>query len=60
MWLGGAIFGVAAHFINVLKDMKKDQQSGIRGLPQRIGSVGSIITAGVLIATGVLLLLYSR
>lgn len=60
MWLGGAIFGVAAHFINVLKDMKKDQQSGIRGLPQRLGSVGSIIAAGVLITAGVLLLLYSR
>ena len=60
MWLGGAIFGVAAHFINVLKDMKKDQQSGIRGLPQRLGSVGSIITAGLLIAAGVALLVYSR
>jgi 4-hydroxybenzoate polyprenyltransferase len=60
MWLGGAIFGVAAHFINVLKDMKKDQQSGIRGLPQRLGSVGSIIAAVVLITAGVPLLLYSR
>ncbi|CAN2201189.1 UbiA 4-hydroxybenzoate polyprenyltransferase and related prenyltransferases [Candidatus Nanopelagicaceae bacterium] len=60
MWLGGAIFGVAAHFINVLKDMKKDQQSGIRGLPQRLGSLSSIITAVVLITAGVLLLLYSR
>lgn len=60
MWLGGAIFGVAAHFINVLKDMKKDQQSGIRGLPQRLGSLGSIITAVVLITAGALLLLYSR
>ena len=60
MWLGGAIFGVAAHFINVLKDMKKDQQSGIRGLPQRLGSLGSIIAAAVLIIAGVLLLLYSR
>lgn len=60
MWFGGAIFGVAAHFINVLKDMKKDQQSGIRGLPQRLGSIGSMITAAVLIAAGVMLLFYSR
>ena len=44
----------------MLKDMKKDQESGIRGLPQRLGSVGSIITAGVLIAAGVALLVYSR
>ena len=60
MWLGGAIFGVAAHFINVLKDMKKDQQSGIRGLPQRQGSVGPIISAPVLIIVGVLLFFYHR
>lgn len=60
MWLGGGIFGVAAHFINVLKDMKKDQISGIQGLPQRLGSKGSIITAGILIALGALVVIYAR
>jgi len=57
MWLGGALFGMAAHFINVLKDMKADQMSGIRGLPQRLGSRYSIIAAVSLIALGVLVLL---
>jgi 4-hydroxybenzoate polyprenyltransferase len=52
MWLGGALFGVAAHFINVLKDMDEDQISGIGGLPQRLGTRGSIIAAGILIVIG--------
>jgi 4-hydroxybenzoate polyprenyltransferase len=58
MWLGGALFGMAAHFINVLKDMKADQKSGIRGLPQRLGKVNSIITAIALIALGVAVLIF--
>jgi 4-hydroxybenzoate polyprenyltransferase len=52
MWLGGASLGVAAHFINVLKDMKQDQQSEIRGLPQRLGSRNSKVAAGVLVFIG--------
>jgi len=55
MWmlLGGALFGMAAHFINVIKDMDQDQASGIRGLPQRLGKVKSIAAAAVLIAVGI-------
>jgi 4-hydroxybenzoate polyprenyltransferase len=56
MWLGGALFGMAAHFINVIKDMDQDQQSGINGLPQRLGKKRSIIAALVLIALGALTL----
>jgi 4-hydroxybenzoate polyprenyltransferase len=48
---------MAAHFINVLKDMKADQKSGIRGLPQRLGSRNSIIVAIALTALGVFVLL---
>ena len=57
MWLGGALFGVAAHFINVLKDIDEDQISGIGGLPQRMGMRNSIISAAVLIALGIILLM---
>ena len=55
MWmlLGGALFGMAAHFINVIKDMDQDQASGIKGLPQRLGKVKSIAAAAVLIALGI-------
>jgi 4-hydroxybenzoate polyprenyltransferase len=56
MLLGGSIFGVAAHFINVIKDMKEDQASGIQGLPQRLGTKRSVIVAITLIALGVLAL----
>jgi 4-hydroxybenzoate polyprenyltransferase len=57
MWLGGALFGMAAHFINVIKDMKEDQVSGIQGLPQRLGTKKSIVVAVALIAAGILVLL---
>ena len=56
MWLGGALFGVAAHFVNVLKDMKEDQISKIGGLPQRLGSKNSIWVAVILIAIGIAVL----
>jgi 4-hydroxybenzoate polyprenyltransferase len=57
MWLGGALFGMAAHFINVIKDMKEDQVSGIQGLPQRLCTKKSIVVAAALIAAGILVLL---
>ena len=53
MLLGGALFGMAAHFINVLKDMKEDQISGIKGLPQRLGRTKSIAVAVLLIVLGI-------
>jgi 4-hydroxybenzoate polyprenyltransferase len=56
MWLGGALFGMAAHFINVIKDMKQDQISEIKGLPQRLGTRNSIIAAALLIALGFLVI----
>ena len=57
MLLGGAIFGMAAHFINVIKDMEQDNVSGIEGLPQRLGTKKSIIAAATLIVVGVLAIL---
>jgi 4-hydroxybenzoate polyprenyltransferase len=59
MWLGGALLGMAAHFINVLKDMKEDHVSGIKGLPQRLGTRGSVVAAVVLIILGVTILILS-
>ena len=56
MWLGGALLGSAAHFINVIKDMDQDRASGIGGAPQRIGKRNSIVVAAGLIALGLLTL----
>ena len=52
MWLGGALLGSAAHFINVIKDIDQDRASGIGGAPQRIGKRNSIFVAVLLIALG--------
>ena len=60
MWLGGAIFGSAAHFINVIKDIDQDRASGIGGLPQRIGKRSSILVASVLIALGALTIFLTK
>lgn len=57
MWLGGALLGTAAHFLNVIKDMDEDHVSGIKGLPQRFGTRASVIAAIALIAAAVTLLL---
>jgi 4-hydroxybenzoate polyprenyltransferase len=59
MLLGGALFGMAAHFINVIKDMDQDQASGIKGLPQHLGKSKSIAAAAVLIAAGIAVLIFS-
>jgi 4-hydroxybenzoate polyprenyltransferase len=58
LWLlgAGALLGVAAHFANVIKDLKEDVESGIRGLPQIVGEKNSrAITAFILILTTVIL-----
>jgi 4-hydroxybenzoate polyprenyltransferase len=58
MLLGGALFGMAAHFINVIKDMDQDQASGIKGLPQRLGKTKSIVAAILIILLGVAAVLF--
>lgn len=58
MLLGGALFGLAAHFINVIKDMDEDQASGIKGLPQRLGKAKSIAVAILLILLGIAAVLF--
>ena len=52
MWLGGAILGTAAHFINVIKDIEQDRASGICGAPQRIGKRNSALAAAALTILG--------
>jgi len=59
MWLGGALFGMAAHFINVIKDLDEDRQSEIKGLPQQLGKKRSIFAAVTLVALGCLVLIAS-
>ncbi|WP_307845932.1 UbiA family prenyltransferase [Saccharomonospora sp. NB11] len=44
-----------AHFTNVLPDLAADAATGIRGLPHRLGSVGSRTAAVLLLAASVVL-----
>lgn len=49
--LAGALLGSGAHFANVLPDLADDLRTGIRGLPHRLGPVGSRTSAaGLLVA----------
>lgn len=49
IWLitTGALFGLAAHFANVVKDMENDRIAGVKGLPQLLGSKVSLFIAGI-------------
>jgi 4-hydroxybenzoate polyprenyltransferase len=52
----GACLGVAAHFANTVGDLDEDAQTGVRGLPQRLGPRVSVAVAAVavLVAAGLL------
>lgn len=55
--VAGGVFGVAAHFTNVLPDVIDDEAQGIRGLPHRLGARVSAVVGPVLLAaaSGVIL-----
>ena len=53
----GSLLGVGFHFLNVLKDIEKDQSSSINGLPQIVGKKASAIIATALIASAILIVL---
>lgn len=46
--VSGALIGVAAHFANVLPDLGEDRQTGVRGLPHRLGFTLSAVAATAL------------
>jgi 4-hydroxybenzoate polyprenyltransferase len=45
----GAQLGVAAHFANVLPDLRDDAATGVRGLPHRLGSRVSVVLVPALL-----------
>ena len=52
----GALLGVGAHAANVLPDLAADAQTGVRGLPQRLGARGaSLLAGGCLLAASLVL-----
>jgi 4-hydroxybenzoate polyprenyltransferase len=45
--VAGALLGAGAHYANVLPDLGDDARTGVRGLPHRIGRVGSLVITWV-------------
>jgi 4-hydroxybenzoate polyprenyltransferase len=54
--LAAGLVGVAAHFGNVLPDLPEDVAAGVLGLPQRLGTKGSVLAAigALLVAAGLI------
>ncbi|MCU1546156.1 MAG: 4-hydroxybenzoate polyprenyltransferase-like prenyltransferase [Homoserinimonas sp.] len=53
----GAFLGLAAHFANVLPDLEDDRQTGVRGLPHRVGVRGSGLVTWISLAAASVLAL---
>lgn len=51
-WLAGGALGAAIHLTNVLPDLDDDAQTGIRGLPHRIGGRASASLASAAALAG--------
>ena len=59
LWIlaGGSLLGVGFHFLNVLKDIEKDQSSSIKGLPQIVGKRASAVIALILISIAIVVVI---
>ena len=51
-WVAGAALGVAIHLTNVLPDLEDDAQTGVRGLPHRLGRRVSAVLAALSLVVG--------
>ena len=51
-WVAGAALGIAIHLTNVLPDLEDDAQTGVRGLPHRLGRRVSAVIAAVALVVG--------
>lgn len=48
------LLGAGAHFLNALPDLADDAATGVRGLPQRLGAVPSLVAGAALLGAGIL------
>jgi 4-hydroxybenzoate polyprenyltransferase len=55
-FVGAALLGCGAHFVNTLSDLDDDLRFGIRGLPQRLGAATSILIGALLLDAAALTL----
>ncbi|HVE97812.1 MAG TPA: UbiA family prenyltransferase [Mycobacteriales bacterium] len=52
----GALLGSGAHFANTVPDLAVDAQTGVRGLPHRLGLTWSVALAATLLGSAVVVL----
>ncbi|MEV6714663.1 UbiA family prenyltransferase [Lentzea sp. NPDC051208] len=52
----GALLGFGAHFANVLPDLRADAETGVRGLPHRLGPRTGVIVMALALATASIVL----
>lgn len=52
----GALLGVGAHLANVLPDLAEDAETGVRGLPHRLGAAATAPLCGALLLAATALL----
>jgi 4-hydroxybenzoate polyprenyltransferase len=57
---GAALMGAGAHFANVVPDISDDEETGVRGLPQRLGAKASTVVAMALLATSTVVIVAGR
>ncbi len=50
--LAGAALGAAVHLTNVVRDLDDDRETGVRGLPHRLGARVSVVVAAAGIVLG--------
>jgi 4-hydroxybenzoate polyprenyltransferase len=55
--IAGALFGVSAHLANVLPDLTDDVETGVRGLPHRLGARATAVACPVLLGAASLVIL---
>ena len=55
--IAGALFGVSAHLANVLPDLDDDIDTGVRGLPHRIGARATAVCCPVLLGAACMVIL---
>ena len=55
-FVGAALLGYGAHFVNTLSDLDDDLRFGIRGLPQRLGASASLHIGALLLYAAALTL----
>ncbi len=53
--LSAALLGAGGHFANVAADLEEDARTDVHGLPHRLGRVGSLVAAALLLGSGLAL-----